>query len=114
MRKVAAVAVLGVAVGSAGRAGPPAPPRADQTLLSKREGTWDTILEGGGKKHKGMVTFKMELGGLWLVGSLRSDLDKMKFSGKSMDTYDARKQKYVSVWFDSMSTTPMVMEGTSS
>src|SRR5262249_38982678 len=34
------------------------------------------------------------------------------FYGKSLDTYDARKQKYVSVWFDSMSTTPMTMEAT--
>ena len=53
----------------------------------------------------------MELGGLWLVGSLKSDLGGGKFYGKSMDTYDAGKKKYVGVWFDSMGTTPMVMEG---
>jgi hypothetical protein len=29
-----------------------------------------------------------------------------------MDTYDAAKKKYVGVWIDSMSTAPMVMEGT--
>src|SRR5262249_17361994 len=61
---------------------------------------------------KGTVTFKMELGGLWLVGSMESDLGGQKFYGKSMDTYDAEKKKYVEVWFDSMSTTPMTMEGT--
>ena len=33
----------------------------------------------------------MELGGLWLVGSLQSDLDGQKFHGKSLDTYDAAK-----------------------
>jgi hypothetical protein len=63
-------------------------------------------------EHKGTVTFKMELGGLWLVGSLQSDLGGQKFYGKSLDTYDARKGKYVGVWFDSMSTTPLTMEGT--
>jgi hypothetical protein len=54
----------------------------------------------------------MEVGGLWLVGSLASDLGGQKFHGKSLETYDAKKKKYVSVWFDSMSTTPLTMEGT--
>ena len=69
-------------------------------------------MKAGDQEFKGTVTYKMELGGLWLVGSMTSDMGKDKFHGKSMDTYDARKKKYVSVWFDSMSTTPMTMEGT--
>ena len=36
----------------------------------------------------------------------------MKFSGRWFDTSDTGKKKSVSVWLDSMSTTPMVMEGT--
>ena len=36
----------------------------------------------------------------------------MKFSGRGYDTYDATKKKYIGVWVDSMSTAPMVMEGT--
>jgi hypothetical protein len=36
----------------------------------------------------------------------------MKFSGRGLDTYDPAKKKFVAVWVDSMSTSPMVMEGT--
>lgn len=86
-------------------------PGREHALLKKREGTWSTTLKAGGMEFKGTVTYKMELGGLWLVGSLDSDLDGQRFYGKSLDTYDARKKKYVSVWFDSMSTTPLTMEG---
>jgi hypothetical protein len=80
-------------------------------VLKNLEGTWDTTMKAGGMESKGAMTYKMELGGLWLVGSLESDLGGQKFQGKSLDTYDAGKKKYVSVWFDSMGTTPLTMEG---
>jgi hypothetical protein len=89
----------------------PAKPGPEHKLLEKREGTWTTTLKAGGMEAKGVMTFKMELGGLWLVGSLESDLAGQKFHGRSLDSYDARKKKYVGVWFDSMSTTPLTMEG---
>jgi hypothetical protein len=90
----------------------PAKPGPEHEALKKKEGTWDTTMKAGGMESKGTFTCKMELGGLWLVGSLDSDLGGQRFYGKSLDTYDARTQKYVSYWFDSMSTTPMRMEGT--
>src|SRR6266536_3395456 len=89
----------------------PPKPGPEHKLLKNREGTWDTTLKAGDMEFKGAVTYKMELGGLWLVGSLESDLSGQKFYGKSMDTYDAGKKKYVGIWFDSMSTTPLTMEG---
>jgi len=88
-----------------------AKPGPEHKMLKVREGTWDTTMKAAGMEFKGVVTFKMELGGLWLAGALESDLGGEKFSGRSMDTYDAKKKKYVSVWFDSMSTTPLTMEG---
>jgi hypothetical protein len=88
-----------------------AKPGPEHKLLKNREGTWTSTLKAGGMEHKGVVTNKMELGGLWLVSSLESDLGGQKFYGKSLETYDAKKKKYVSVWFDSMSTTPLTMEG---
>ena len=39
-------------------------------------------------EFKGAMTYKMELGGLWLVGSMESDLGGQKFYGKSLDTYE--------------------------
>src|SRR5262245_9006554 len=89
----------------------PAKPGAEHEMLKKREGTWETTMKAGGMEFKGTVTYKMELGGLWLVGSMESDLMGQKFFGKSIDSYDAGKKKYIGVWFDSMSTTPMTMEG---
>jgi hypothetical protein len=106
---VTAVAVL--AVGTETRAQEQPKPGPEHELLKKRVGTWDTTLKAGGMESKGTMTYKMELGGLWLVGSLESDLGGQKFYGKGLDTYDAGKKKYVGVWFDSMSTTPMTMEG---
>jgi hypothetical protein len=107
---IAAVTV--VVLASLTAAQEPAKPGPEHKLLEKMEGTWETSMKAGDKEHKGTTTYKMVLGGLWLAGSLESDLDKGKFYGRSMDTYDAKKKKYVGVWFDSMGTTPLMMEGT--
>jgi hypothetical protein len=112
MRKVTVLAVVAALVGgSAARAQEPPKPGPEHKLLQTRVGTWETTMKAGGMEFKGVMTYKMELGGLWLVGSLESDLGGQKFFGKSLDSYDAKKKKYVGYWFDSMGTTPMAMEG---
>jgi len=112
MRKVAVLAVVAALVGgSAARAQEAPKPGPEHKLLQARAGTWETTMKAGGMEFKGTMTYKMELGGLWLVGSLASDLGGQQYYGKGLDTYDAKKKKYVGVWFDSMSTTPMTMEG---
>ena len=105
---VVAVAVLAPAVPA--QDGPK--PGPEHAVLKKLEGDWDLVMKFGGMESKGAVTYKMELGGLWLAGSLESELFGQKFQGKSMDSYDAGKKKYVSVWIDSMGTQPMILEGT--
>ena len=110
MRMIAAVAAAAVLAAPAFAQEMPKP-GPEHKSLAKKEGTWTTVMKAGGMEHKGTVTLKMELGGLWLVGSLESDLNGQKFFGKSLDTYDARKKKYVSYWFDSMGTAPLAMEG---
>jgi hypothetical protein len=87
-------------------------PGPEHEVLKKLVGTWDLTMKGGGMESKGTVTYKLDLGGLWLVSTLESDFGGMKFSGRGLDTYDVAKKKYVSVWADSMTTSPMVMEGT--
>jgi len=87
-------------------------PGPEHKLLKKLEGTWDSTMKFGGKESKGKVTYKMDLGGMWLTGSLESELFGSKFSGKSLESYHPAKGKYVSVWVDSMSTAPVIMEGT--
>lgn len=90
----------------------PPKPGPEHEILKKLVGTWDTSMNAGGMEFKGTITYKMELGGLWLVGSMESDLFGEKFHGKSMDSYDPAKKHYVGLWFDSMSTSPVSMTGT--
>jgi hypothetical protein len=91
----------------------PAKPGPEHAELKKLEGTWDTVMKTpDGKSSKGVATYKMELGGLWLVSDFKGDFDGAPFQGKGLDTYDAGKKKYVSVWVDSMMTMPLVFEGT--
>jgi hypothetical protein len=110
MRMIAAVTMAAVLAVPTFAQEPPTP-GPEHKMLKQREGTWETTMKAGDMEFKGSVTYKMELGGLWLVGSMTSDLGGQKFSGKSMDSYDAGKKKYIGVWCDSMSTTPLMMEG---
>jgi Protein of unknown function (DUF1579) len=84
---------------------------AELAVLKKLVGAWDATMDQGGMKSKGTMTYKMEVGGAWLVGDFEGDFGGTKFNGKGLDSYDANKKKYVSVWVDSMSTAPMTMEG---
>ncbi len=94
------------------RAQEPAKPGPEHEMLKKHEGTWDTTMTMGGAESKGVATYKMELGGLWLVSTFEGEIAGTKFSGKGLDSYDANKKKYVGVWVDSMSASPMTLEGT--
>lgn len=98
---------------SAGQTQPPTPKAGpEHAILKKMEGNWDTTMKMMGQESKGTATYKMDLGGLWLASTFEGDMMGQKFSGRGYDTYDAGKKKYVGVWFDSMSTSPMMMEGT--
>lgn len=87
-------------------------PGPEHDLLKERVGTWETTFKAEGKESKGSVNLKMDLGGLWLAGEMDSELFGMKFTGRSLDSYHPAKKKYVSVWVDSWSTAPVIMEGT--
>jgi Protein of unknown function (DUF1579) len=90
----------------------PAKPGPEHEILKKMEGNWETVMAAGGAEFKGIATYKMELGGLWLIGTLDTDMGGMKFTGKSLETFDAAKKKYTSIWVDSMSTGSVHMEST--
>ena len=94
------------------RAQEPPKPGPEHEILKKHVGTWDLTMKFEGGESRGTCVYKLDLGGLWLASTVESDLMGMKFSGRGYDTYDATKKKYVGVWMDSMSTSPMTMEGT--
>jgi hypothetical protein len=85
----------------------PPKPGKEHDHLKRLVGTWDAESEYG----KGTMTYKMGLGGLWLMGDFAGEFGGMKFQGKGLDTYDSATKKYRSVWVDSFSTMPRIMEG---
>jgi hypothetical protein len=107
LRALSASAIILILVPAA-RAQEPPKPGKEHELLKQMEGTWDVVMEGG----KGTMKYKMGLGGLWLISDLDGEFGGMKFSGKGLDTYDPSAKKYRTIWADSMSTAPMIMQGT--
>src|SRR5262249_52730841 len=96
----------------AARAQQPAKPGPEHEHLKQLEGIWEANVNFGGQESKGTMTYKMNLGGMWLIGNFEGETFGQKFQGKGMDSYDANSKKYVSVWIDSMSARPMISEGT--
>jgi len=60
-----------------------------------------------GEEHSEMV-----FDGRYLKSDFTGDMMGKPFHGMALVGYDNTKQKYVSIWVDDMSTSPMVSEGT--
>jgi hypothetical protein len=112
IRLAIALCAAGLMFVPAVRAQEPPKPGPEHALLKQLEGNWEATISFGGMESKGTMTYKMELGGLWLVSNFKGDFGGMQFRGKGLDGYDPAKKKYIGVWVDSMSTTPMISEGT--
>jgi hypothetical protein len=111
MRNVFAVLAAVVLAGS-GFAQEQPKPGKEHDFLKKLEGKWDAVMTLGGKDEKCTATYKMDLGGFWLTCTMDGELFGQKFTGKSSEGYCPIKKKYVGVWTDSMSPTPVITEGT--
>ena len=48
---------------------------------------------------------------MWIASDFEGTLGPQKFQGHGLDGYDPVKKKYVGVWVDSMSGSPMSLEG---
>lgn len=89
----------------------PVKPGPEHAKMKQLEGTWDAKVESEGKESKGTMIYKMGLGGLWMFEQFQGEFGGMKFEGRGASTYDPQKKKYINIWIDSMSTTPMLSEG---
>lgn len=87
-------------------------PGPEHEALKQLVGTWEATVKMGGMESKGTMTYKMDLGGLWLVSDFQGEFGGMKFQGKGLETYDPVKKKYFAIWVDAWSTAPMITEGT--
>ena len=112
MKKFAVAGIIVALLGVPALAQESPKPGPEHDVLKKLVGNWDTTMKMGGMDSKGTVTYKMDLGGLWLTSEMKSELFGEKYTGRGFDTYDAGKKKYVMVWIDSMSTGALLMEGT--
>jgi len=88
-----------------------AKPGPEHEVLKEHAGVWDAVIASQGSEFKGVQSAKMALGGLWLLEEFKGEFGGQAFEGRGSTTYDAARKKYVSVWIDSMSTSPMLCEG---
>jgi hypothetical protein len=86
-------------------------PTAEHQKLHANAGTWDAVIDWMGQKSAGVSENKVTLGGFWLVDHFTGDFGGQKFAGHGYTGYDPSKGKYVGTWFDSMSPSMMVLEG---
>jgi hypothetical protein len=105
-------ACVATALGSAPAAAQEAyKPGPQHEMLKKFEGQWDATVAFGGSEAKASASYKLGLGGLWLLLHFKADFGGMPFEGRGVTGYDPHKKKYVSSWVDSMAPSMTVMEG---
>lgn len=88
-----------------------AAPGKEHKLLLSKVGTWDASVQGMMGESTGTWTVRSGPGGLWTVAEFESEMMGMPFTGMEISGYDPAKGKYVSIWIDSMTTAPQMMEG---
>jgi hypothetical protein len=86
-----------------------ATPGKEHEFLKEQVGEWDVVFDGN---MTGKSVYSMAHNGLWLESKVAIDMPQGKFTGQGLDSYDAKKGKYIGIWVDSMSTSPIMMEGT--
>lgn len=89
-----------------------AKPTKEHEWLAKHRGKWDAKMGGMMGESSGTNLIEAGPGGLWNVTTFETEMEGAPFTGIEIMGYDTAKEKFVSVWVDSMSTTLSVMEGT--
>ena len=113
---VTALATLVLSMGMT-RAQEPPKPGPEHALLARMEGVWEAKIKIHVRPNQppveseGLYTLKMEVGGLFLVGDIRSKLLDADFQAHTITGYDTFKKKYSGTWVDSMSTAVYTLEG---
>lgn len=100
-----------LSIGSLAFSQAPIKPKPEHAFLAESEGEWSVSIASPGGEMKGKCTYKMAHGGLWLTSQLDMKLPEGPFTGTGLDTYDPVKKKYIAIWIDSMSASPMILEG---
>jgi len=91
---------------------PEVKPGPEHAMLKEMAGTWTGKMKMQGSENDCRCVYRMECGGLWLTSNFTTKMGDQTFQGKGFDSYDPASKKFKTVWIDSMSTKPMLMEGT--
>jgi hypothetical protein len=94
------------------RAQEPPKPGPEHEKLKELVGDWDCTIKFGNMEAKGAAVYKLDFGGFYLIEQFEGDFGGMKFRGRGQMGYCPLRQKYITMWIDSMSPSPMVMIGT--
>lgn len=86
----------------------PVTPGKEHEFLKELVGEWDLEFDA---TMKGKSVYTMVHNGLWLESKVEMDMPQGKFTGQGLDSYDPVKKKFVAIWVDSMSASPIVLEG---
>lgn len=95
-----------------------AAPGVHHQHLAVLVGKWDVAAkfmmgpEGPIQESKGKAEYKSIMGRRFIIEEYSGDMSGMPFEGMNILGYDTMKQKYTSVWFDSMGTIMIYAEGT--
>jgi Protein of unknown function (DUF1579) len=87
-------------------------PGPEHAKLKELVGDWDCVVKMGGTESKGSATYRLDMGGMWVISEFKGEFGGQSFKGMGIDGYDQTKKKYTGVWVDSMTSAPMVSEGT--
>ncbi|MCH9699216.1 MAG: DUF1579 domain-containing protein [Gammaproteobacteria bacterium] len=97
-----------------------ATPGAPHKQFAKLAGEWTTKTKAWmqpgqpAEETTGTAVFKSLLGGRFLQQEFSGVMMGQPFTGIAIDGFDNLRQKYVSVWIDTMGTSVFIMEGTAS
>lgn len=86
-------------------------PGPEHAKLKELVGEWDAVITASGQESKGSATYKSICDGMWIASEFSGALGELKFTGHGIDGYDLQKKKYVGVWVDSLSSSPMQFAG---
>jgi len=94
-----------------------ASPGPEHTLLGKSVGSWETTTRiwmdpaKTAETTRGRCEIRLIMGGRFLQQECSGEVMGQPFEGIGIEGYDNFKKKYVSVWFDNLSTSLSVMSG---
>jgi hypothetical protein len=112
---VSALTLAGAALYAGSRQDPPPAATKEHALLKQMAGDWDVKVSMfmGPEAMVSNGTYEAHMvGDTWVAGDFEGDFMGMPFYGHGVNGYDVKAKKHVSYWFDSMTTSPNVSEGT--